>query len=141
MADMRGLELKVHQRARVAGDAAAQAVARQISANAPRDSGALAAGVKVHRETGPTEERWTISTDARSADGFPYDVAQEEGTGVYIGRGRIYPVRAKALTFYWKKAGRVVSFKSVKGTPPTRFFQRGVRDWVTRLREAFTAVR
>lgn len=118
------------------GDAAAQTVARQVSANAPRDKGRLAAAPTVRRDIGPSSIRWTIGVDVKSPEGYPYDVAQEEGTGVYIGKGRIYPRRAKMLRFYWRKVGRFVAFRSVKGTPPTRFFSKAIRDWPQRMRES-----
>lgn len=134
--DTRGIEAKVIAAQVARGDAAAQLTARQVSANAPRGlTGKLAQAPTVRREIGPSSIRWTVGVDVKSPSGYPYDVAQEEGTGVYIGKGRIYPVRAKRLRFYWRKVGHVVSFASVKGTPPTRFFSKAIRDWPNRLRE------
>lgn len=135
--DTTGIERALIQKAQERGDRAAQATARQVSANAPRGlTGKLAQAPMVRRVVGPSEIRWTVSVDVESPEGYPYDKAQEEGTGVYIGRGRIYPKRAKFLVFYWRKVGRVVAFRSVKGTPPTRFFSKAIRGWPERLREA-----
>jgi hypothetical protein len=40
-----------------------------------------------------------------------------EGTGEYIGAGRIYPTHAQALAFYWFKIGKFVVVASVAGQP------------------------
>lgn len=40
-----------------------------------------------------------------------------EGTGEYIGAGRIYPTRARALAFYWFKVGEYMVVASVRGQP------------------------
>jgi hypothetical protein len=124
--DTRSIEAQLFRAAQLRGDRAAQATAQAVSANAPRDTGKLANAPKVTRTVTPTG----------GGQGYPYDVAQEEGTGVYIGKGRIYPRRAPMLVFFWKKVGRKVAFRSVKGTPPTRYFSKAIRGWVERLREA-----
>lgn len=135
--DTRGIEETLLRRAQERGDAAATETARQISANAPRGlTGALKEAPKVHRNVGPSSVRWTVSVDVKSQGGYPYDVAQEEGTGIYIGKGRIVPKKKGGLLiFYWRKVNRVVAFRSVKGTPPTRFFSKAIRGWSDRLRE------
>lgn len=56
----------------------------------------------------------TIAVDPQEA---PQGVWTNEGTGEYIGAGRIYPQRARALVFFWLKVGRVVAFASVAGQP------------------------
>jgi hypothetical protein len=136
MVDLRGVEQALVNRAVLRGDTAAQETARQMSANAPRGlTGRLAQAPKVTRTVAGTRLSWKVSVDVKSPEGYPYDVAQEEGTGVYVGKGRIYPRRARRLVFYWRKVGRVVAFRSVKGTPPTRFFSKAIRDWPARLRD------
>lgn len=134
--DTRGIEQAVIAAQVKRGDLAAQEIAREVSANAPRDKGRLAQAPKITRDIGPGSIRWTIGVDVKSPEGYPYDVAQEEGTGVYIGKGRIYPRHAKYLRFYWRKVGRFVAFRSVKGTPPTRFFSKAIRNWPQRLKES-----
>lgn len=135
--DTREIERKVIEAQIRRGDAAALLVARQISANAPRGlTNRLSQAPTVRRDVEDRSIRWTIGIDVKSPEGYPYDVAQEEGTGVYVGKGRITPKRAKMLRFYWRKVGHWVAFKSVKGTPPTRFFSKAIRDWPTRLRES-----
>lgn len=135
--DTRSLEQQLFKSAQLRGDRAAAETARAVSAGAPRDTGKLAGAPRVRRVVTPTEIRWTVAVDVTGGgSGYPYDVAQEEGTGVYIGKGRIYPRRAPMLVFFWKKVGRRVAFRSVKGTPPTRYFSKGIRDWLQRLREA-----
>jgi len=53
----------------------------------------------------------------------PYAAFQEFGTGVFGPTGqRIVPLTAKALVFEWPKAGGLVAFRSVAGSPATRFF-------------------
>jgi hypothetical protein len=135
--DTRSIEAQLFRAAQLRGDRAAQATAQAVSANAPRDTGKLANAPKVTRTVTPTGITWKVAVDVTGGgQGYPYDVAQEEGTGVYIGKGRIYPRRAPMLVFFWKKVGRKVAFRSVKGTPPTRYFSKAIRGWVERLREA-----
>lgn len=48
------------------------------------------------------------------------------GTGIYVGRGRIRPKRAKALRF--RIAGRVIFRKSVRGQRGQHFVERGFNN-------------
>jgi hypothetical protein len=88
----------------------------------PYETGAMTQTMTFDRtdETPPVLERLIIAPQ-------DYSSYQEEGTGEYIGAGRIYPTTAKVLVFYWKKTGRVMFLPSVAGTPPTYWFSR-VRD-------------
>jgi len=63
--------------------------------------------------------------------GAEHGVYQDRGTGIYGPEGRpITPRRADGvLVFDWPAAGGVVFARSVRGTPPTRFWQRTVADW------------
>ena len=56
-----------------------------------------------------------------------YAPYQEFGTGIYVGKGYIYPKRAKMLRFKLR-GGRVVYARRVKGSPPTKFMQRAKQD-------------
>jgi len=57
---------------------------------------------------------------------LPYAVYQEKGTGIYAGRGYIYPTRAPFLVFTPKGSSRVVFARRVRGTPPTHFLERAL---------------
>lgn len=61
-----------------------------------------------------------------------YAVWQHEGTGIYGPyRRRITPRRARFLRFYWKKRGAIVFYRSVRGTPATKYLIKAVRDVCT----------
>lgn len=65
---------------------------------------------------------YTASTTVQSLTGF--SLYPDQGTGVYAGRGRIYPRRAKALVFYSR--GRLIFAKSIKGQPAQHFMEEGL---------------
>ena len=71
---------------------------------------------------------WTrgyhCGTTVESLTGF--SLYPEEGTGVFVGRGRIYPKRAKALRFISRRSGGVVFAKSIKGQPGQHFMRNGL---------------
>ena len=52
----------------------------------------------------------------------PYAKWVHSGTGIYAGRGRIHPRKAKVLAF--KIGGKMVFAKSVKGQRPNPFVER-----------------
>lgn len=87
-------------------------------------TGQLRAGIVMDRwaENGPTFQS-TIRSLA------PYSTYVDDGTGVFgpIG-GRIYPINARALRFYWAKAGGWVAFASVAGSPGQHFFKDRLPD-------------
>lgn len=103
----------------------AEAVAVRSRVYAPNDTGRLRERIVAQ----PAEQVSQHRVEARvEADTF-YAVWQHEGTGIYGPRAqRIVPVRALRLRFFWKKVGATVSFKSVKGTPGTKYLIKGVRD-------------
>lgn len=138
MADTRETERHLRELARDRMEVASDEVRRQIEHDAPRDTGKLATLIATRTEEDSDSITTKVTTEARTEDGRDYGVWQDEGTGVYVGKGRIYPRRPGGmLTFFWPKVGRVVSFRSVKGTPPTRFFSKNVELWKDRLTEAF----
>lgn len=138
MVDTREIEEHLKARARDRMVVASDEVRREIEHDAPRDTGRLSTLIRSTTEEDATSITTKITTEALTADGRDYAKWQDEGTGVYIGRGRIYPKPPNTrLTFFWPKIGRVVSFRSVAGTPPTRFFTRNVEKWRDRLQEAF----
>lgn len=101
---------------------------------APRDSGALADAI--------VADDWTLSgTRYTTTVRVPVQYASwvEEGTGVYGPYGqRIYPVRAKALVFFWKRGPNgpgVYAYRSVAGQPGQRYFSAPMPD---RYRRALT---
>lgn len=67
--------------------------------------------------------------ESRARSLAPYSVYVDKGTGIYGPRGdRIYPTTKKALTFFWAKQGGVVSFRSVRGSPPQNYFEQPMAD-------------
>lgn len=47
----------------------------------------------------------------------PQATYTNEGTGEYIGAGRIYPTHSRALAFYWFRVGKFMVLASVAGQP------------------------
>jgi hypothetical protein len=97
-------------------------------------------------ETG--ELNRSIVTDEPTFDGSTFTGAirataqhasyTDEGTGIYVGRGRIYPRTARVLRFYWFGGPRgpaMYYFPSVAGQPGQHWFARPME---ARWREALT---
>ena len=85
-------------------------LAESIKADSPRVSGDR---VVVH-----------VHVDAE------HGVYQEEGTGIYGPTGT--PIRARSggvLRFDWPAAGGIVFARSVRGSPPTKFWSKALRRW------------
>ena len=61
---------------------------------------------------------------------LPYAVYQEMGTGIYAGRGYIYPTRAKYLVFKPKGSSKLVFARRVRGTPALHFLERSIQEAV-----------
>lgn len=132
------LEEKLRDRAVARMVEAGDELRRRIEHDAPRDTGALSVAPVTVTTSTERQVVTKITVDRKSASGFDVATAQEEGTGVYAGRGRIYPIPPnRRLVFFWPKIGAVVSFASVKGTPATHFFSTNVDRWLDDLREAF----
>ena len=89
--------------------------------NAPVDTGRLRSSLRmeVTSTSGPPAVR--IVTNV------PYAVYQEYGTGVYAGRGYIYPKRGKYLVFKGR-GGKLVFARRVKGVPATHFLERALPE-------------
>lgn len=83
--------------------------------DAPHVSGDLRRAIRMEpfQESGGIFSA-TIAVDPQEA---PQGVWTNEGTGEYIGAGRIYPTRARALSFFWLKIGKHVVLASVAGQP------------------------
>jgi hypothetical protein len=103
----------------------AQAVAVRARFYAPEDTGKLRDRIQPRQTVQVSQHRVEAIVEA---DTF-YAVWQHEGTGIYGPHGtRIVPRRAQFLRFYWKKVGAVVAYRSVRGTPGTKYLIKGVRD-------------
>lgn len=138
MADTRELERNLRERARTRQIIAGDEVRRMAEHDAPRDTGQLSGDMRTEISEDDSSITVKLITNRLTPDGRDIAKWQDEGTGVYIGRGRIYPrTPGGRLTFFWPKIGRVVSFKSVAGTPPTHFFTNAVARWREFLEEAF----
>jgi len=103
-------------------NAAAQECRRQTAEAAPTPmTGDLNKSIQVDvAQTDGTTIGTTIYATAEHAS------YTDEGTGVYVGRGRIYPRTARALVFYWitgPQGSGVYAFKSVAGQPGQHWFK------------------
>ena len=114
----------VHRYLRAKGRAT-ERVARRL---APRHTGKLRASIHTDPiSDAPRRVRISVSV------GVPYGIYQELGTGIYAGRGYIYPKRAKAFRFKPNQArldrrgnrvgrrGGYIFVKRIKGTPAVHF--------------------
>lgn len=93
---------------------------------ASRRTGRLAESIRAHPPVvQPTRVTVQVTCDVE------YGVYQDQGTGIYGPLGR--PIRPKkpggVLVFDWPAAGGVVFAREVRGSEPTRFWERTVRDW------------
>lgn len=105
--------------------------AEEVERNAPKRTRTLVDSIEKSTVTVyPTEVRMTVKVTATSDEGAPYPAFQNEGTGIFGPDGvPIRPVRARVLRFDWPAAGGIVFAKSVRGTEPTRFWDKAVNAW------------
>ncbi|MEW1679157.1 HK97 gp10 family phage protein [Streptomyces noursei] len=94
-------------------------VERLAKALAPAETGNLKASITTNRTVVGDRVIWHIGSPLRYAR-YP-----NCGTGVYAGKGRIYPRRAKYLVFEWK--GRLWRLDSVAGQPAQRYMIEALR--------------
>jgi len=110
------------------------AVHREVSKHTRRVTNLAKAGAPVDNGKLRASITSSVSTRGKRVVGrvwtpLKYGLWQHEGTGIYAGRGRIYPKTAKVLVFRPRKGrpqrrgargskGPVVFAKSVKGVPP-----------------------
>ena len=93
--------------------------------NASRRTGALAESIS-HDE--PRDYGTGVTCTATC--GAEYGQYQDEGTGIYGPDGApIYPTHSKVLVFDWPAAGGIVFARWVRGSEPTRFWQRTIEAW------------
>lgn len=121
------LRTQVGRDARKFVDRVTEALEKRAKELAPDDKGNLRRSIRNEkaRMVGPTR------ANGRVVALSSYAVYQHEGTGLRGPRHRIIrPKRAKALRFFWRKAGGIVFFKYVRGTsaPPSKFLVRAVQD-------------
>jgi hypothetical protein len=87
----------------------------------------------------PAENHGATFT-ARIVASAPYASYTDEGTGVYVGRGRIYPRQARALVFFWiagPNGAGVYAFRSVAGQPGQHWFAQPMPErWTAALEAA-----
>lgn len=132
------LEEKLRARALERMVEASDEMRREIELNAPRDTGQLSVAPVTSSEVSERLVVSHVTVSRDSPDGFDVARAQDEGTGVYAGRGRIYPTDHLYLKFFSTKIGRIIFTKSVAGTPATHYFSNAVDRWKDRLAEAFS---
>lgn len=137
MVNTSGLEEKVRVRAAEKMTAASDEMRRQIEHDAPRDTGQLSVAPVTSTTVSDRQIVSHVTVNRESPSGFDIATAQEEGTGIYAGRGRIYPTNHKYLKFYWSKFGVTIYAKSVAGSPATHFFSNAVAKWKDLLSEAY----
>lgn len=108
------------------------AVRDEAQFTCPRgDTGELAASIYMSVTPVPDGEHWgcrgTVTADAY------YGIWVHQGTGIYAGRGYIYPTHSKYMRFYWKKLGRRVKTKRVAGQPAQPFLQDALENVMGRF--------
>jgi hypothetical protein len=64
--------------------------------------------------------RFRVSADT----GF--SLYPDQGTGIYVGKGYIYPVRAQAMVFRPKGSAKLIFARRIKGQPPQHFMRNGL---------------
>ncbi len=112
-----------------AGQASGYLVQASAVAGAPRDLGQLVGSI------GPPSvgaSAGSVVTELRATAAHARH--QEEGTGTFAGRGRIYPRSGKFLSWVGKD-GRRVFARSVAGTPPTWYMRNALRDNQSRIEQ------
>lgn len=123
--DRNGLRGQVARDAAKFCDRVNKEIAVRARTLAPNATGDLRRSIRPvdAKRIGPTRVRGRVEATA------PHAVYQHEGTGMFgPRRRRIRPVRARALRFVWREAGGLVFFRSVKGTPGTKYLVRAVEE-------------
>lgn len=97
-----------------------------VQDNAPRRTGDLVDSVRGNPVVvQPAQVTTTVEVEAE------YGRYQDEGTGIYGPEGR--PIRPTkpggVLVFDWPAVGGIVFAREVRGTEPTRFWQKAVDAW------------
>lgn len=97
----------------------------RAQSNASRRTGALADSIQAESPVASA-----TSVRVRAFVGVDYGRYQDEGTGIYGPEGvPITPRNARVLRFDWPAAGGIVFARSVRGSEPTRFWQRTIIEW------------
>jgi hypothetical protein len=108
-----------------------EAFIQQARDNASRRTGAMADSVEVVE--GPDLQGDTIVS--RIEVGADYGIYQDQGTGIFGPEGApITPRSSRVLVFDWPAAGGIVFARSVRGSEPTRWWQRTLDAWATIVR-------
>lgn len=110
----------------------AELFVEEVETNAPKRTRALVDSIETSEPTVyPDRVVITVRVTATSPEGAPYPTFQNEGTGIYGPEG--VPIRPKkpggVLVFDWPAAGGIVFARSVRGTEPTRFWDKAVDEW------------
>lgn len=109
----------------------------QVEIHAPKRTRALVESIESSQVTVYTDRvAMTVRVTATSDEGAPYPTFQNEGTGIFGPDG--VPIRPKrdggVLVFDWPAAGGIVFARSVRGTEPTRFWDKSIDKWPDILR-------
>lgn len=104
----------------------------EVETNAPKRTRALVDSIEVSEPVVHSDRvTMTVRVTAKSDEGDPYPTFQNEGTGIFGPDG--VPITPKkpggVLVFDWPAAGGIVFAKSVRGTEPTRFWDKAVDQW------------
>lgn len=112
----------------------AECVWSEVRKRAPVDHGRLAGSFALEKID---DLAWRVFTNVH------YALFVHEGTGIYgPEKHRIVPRRAKFLSFHWKKVGRHVRFRSVRGMPGRPYAEKSIEYAKSRTQEfAARAVR
>lgn len=107
------------------GAALGAAFVRTAQGHASRRTGKMASSTQI-TEMRVASDRVTVHVEC----GVDYGAYQDQGTGIYGPEGRpIRPRRARVLRFDWPAAGGVVFAHEVRGSEPTRWWQKTVGQW------------
>lgn len=130
---LRGLEQYAARKLERCGDLFAD----EVEIHAPKRTRQLVESIEKSQVTVyPDRVTMTVRVTAKSDEGAPYPTFQNEGTGIFGPDG--VPIRPRrqggVLVFDWPAAGGVVFARSVRGTEPTRFWDKSIDKWPDILR-------
>jgi hypothetical protein len=107
-----GMKVFMDTDMRALGARLAKAVETQIIARAPVESGRLKSRIKAGRIS---VRGYHVRFMVRARTG--YSLYPELGTGIYVGKGYIYPKRARSLVFKPQGSSRLIFAARIKGQP------------------------
>jgi HK97 gp10 family phage protein len=102
-------------------DTSALMIMGSAKENAPVDTGILRGSI-TKSNVSKAGDSYKVSVGS-NVEYAPY---QEYGTGIYVGRGFIYPKRSRFLIWKDRRSGKMILAKRVRGVPGKFYFKKGV---------------